>query len=130
MSSAPAGTTGTRLSGGFPVVAVVTGADTYGTGVTACPGVRPWLRMGTPDGPKGKLEGGAVDVGLVWEETVVAAGGPGRGTPSSPPEASCGVRLCGAPALPCSLNSERSFSSRVLMSSIPDLVRLSSPSMD
>lgn len=79
------------------------------------------VSTGKPVGPRGKLLGGMqvlMDVkGLVGATTVV--GIPGITVVSITSDVSKDTDGCAAPTLPCSLKRDRSFSSRVFISSIP-----------
>lgn len=106
----------------FPAaVATLLEAEMKLTGVSTCPGVATGVSTGRPVGPRGKLLGGMdvlMDVrGLLGATAVV--GMPGTTVVSMSREVSRDTEGCAMPTLPCSLNRDRSFSSRVLMSSIP-----------
>lgn len=79
------------------------------------------VSTGKPVGPRGKLLGGIqvlMDVrGLVGATTVV--GIPGITVVSITNDVSRDTEGCAVPTLPCSLKRDRSFSSRVFISSIP-----------
>jgi len=79
------------------------------------------VSTGKPAGPRGKLLGGIqvlTDVrGLVGATTVV--GIPGITVVSMINDVSRDTDGCAAPTLPCSLKRDRSFSSRVFISSMP-----------
>lgn len=77
---------------------------------------------GKPAGPSNKVAGGtlALAIGATgFVGAIAVVGKPGMTVVSTVNDVSRGTDECAAPAALCSLKSDRNFSSRVFMSSIP-----------
>lgn len=113
--------TGALVKGGFNGAPPAFPPGAVLTGVETCPAVTTGV-TDEPVVPNGRLAGGeqvlAVEVTSLPGATAVV-GTPGGRAVSTAIDVSSETEACGAPDEPCSLKRDRSFSSRVFMSSMP-----------